>query len=149
MNLHRAVAPGDTLRLRYALRLPDGSEVVSNFDDPEAETLTLGDGTLAPGLEHWLVGVEPGTRHVFLLEPWQAFGEPDPARIHTLPRADLPPGHAFEVDQLVEFSMPNGQTLPGQILEVRDDGIRVDFNHPLAGLALEFEVEVECILLPE
>jgi FKBP-type peptidyl-prolyl cis-trans isomerase 2 len=52
----------------------------------------------------------------------------------------------FAVDQLVEFSMPNGQTVAGRILEIGDEAVKVDFNHPLADLAVEFEVEVERIL---
>ncbi|KVW95650.1 FKBP-type peptidyl-prolyl cis-trans isomerase [Thiobacillus denitrificans] len=142
----RAVAAGDTLQLRYALRPRGGDDLVSNFDDPEPETVTLGDGTLAPMLEQWLIDVHPGERHVFLLDPWQAFGDSQPDLIQTLPKSDLPADIKLEVDQLVEFAMPNGQTLAGHILEIGDDAVKVDFNHPLAGLCVEFEVEIERIL---
>jgi FKBP-type peptidyl-prolyl cis-trans isomerase SlpA len=143
-----AVAYGDTLTLRYALRLRDGTEIVSNFDEPEPDTLTLGDGTLAQTLEQWLIGVVPGERHVFLLDPWQAFGVSQPELVQTLPESDLPADMEFEIDSLVEFSMPNGQTVAGRILEIADDAIRVDFNHPLADLAIQFEVEIIRILPP-
>lgn len=142
----RTVAPGDTLQLRYALRPRGGDDVVSNFGDAEADFVTLGDGTLAPALEEWLIDLVPGERHVFLLEPWQAFGESRPDLVQVLPSSDLPPGLELMVDQLVEFAMPNGQTLAGHILEIRDDTVKVDFNHPLADLSIEFEVEVERIL---
>jgi FKBP-type peptidyl-prolyl cis-trans isomerase SlpA len=142
----RTVAPGDTLQLRYALRPRGGDDVVSNFDDAEPETVTLGDGTLAPTLEHWLLDVVPGERHVFLLDPWQAFGTSQPELVQTLPRSDLPAELDFEVDQLVEFAMPSGQTVAGRILAIGDDAVKVDFNHPLADLAVEFEVEVVRIL---
>ena len=142
----RTVAYGDTLELRYALRPRGGEDLVSNFDDPEPEIVTLGDGTLAPALEQWLVDLAPGERHVFLLDPWQAFGESQPEMIQTLPRTDLPADMEFTVDQLVEFAMPNGETVAGRILEIGDDAVKVDFNHPLADLAIEFEVEVERIL---
>ncbi len=144
----RTVAPGDTLLLRYALRPRAGDDLISNFDDAEPETVTLGDGTLAPMLEQWLIDLVPGERHVFLLEPWQSFGEMQPELIQTLPKSDLPPDMEFSVDQLVEFSMPNGQTLAGHVLDIGDDAVKVDFNHPLAGLFIEFEVEVERILPP-
>ena len=142
----RAVTPGDTLKLRYALRPRGGGDLVSNFDEPEADTVTLGDGTLAPMLEQWLIDLVPGERHVFLLDPEQAFGISQPELVQTLPKADLPTDMKFEIDQLVEFAMPNGQTLAGHILEVGDDSVKVDFNHPLADLAIEFEVEIERIL---
>jgi len=142
----RTVSPGDTLELRYALRPRGGEDIVSNFDDPKPDTMTLGDGTLAPMLEQWLIDLVPGERHVFLLDPWQAFGASQPELIQTMPRSDLPAELDFEVDQLVEFAMPSGQTVAGRILEIADDSVRVDFNHPLADLAIEFEVEIVRIL---
>ena len=142
----RAVAPGDTLELRYALRPRGGEDLVSNFDDPAPETLTLGEGTLSSALEAWLIDLPPGERHVFLLDPWQAFGQSDPDLIQTLAKTDLPADMEFALDHLVEFAMPSGQTLAGRILEIGDDAIKVDFNHPLADLSIEFEVEVVRIL---
>ena len=142
----RTVSPGDTLLLRYALRPRGGDDLVSNFDDPEPDTVTLGDGTLEPMLEQWLIDLVPGERQVFLLEPWQAFGISQPELIQTLPLSDLPAGMELQTDQLVEFSMPNGQTLAGHILEVGEDVAKVDFNHPLADLSIEFEVEIVRIL---
>lgn len=144
----RTLNPCDTFLLRYALRPRGGDDVISNFDDAQPDTVTLGDGTLAPTLEQWLIDLVPGERHVFLLEPWQAFGESQSELIQTLPRTDVPAGITLEVDQLVEFAMPNGQTLAGHILEVGDDVVKVDFNHPLADLAIEFEVEIVDILPP-
>ena len=142
----RTVSRGDTLELRYALRPRGGEDIVSNFDDAEPDTMTLGDGTLAPMLEQWLIDLVPGERHVFLLDPWQAFGASQPDLIQTMPRSDLPAELDFEVDQLVEFAMPSGQTVAGRILEIAGDSVKVDFNHPLADLAIEFEVEIVRIL---
>jgi FKBP-type peptidyl-prolyl cis-trans isomerase SlpA len=66
--------------------------------------------------------------------------------IQTLPKSDVPADITLEVDQLVEFAMPNGQTLAGHILEITDAAVKVDFNHPLADLSIEFEVEIVHIL---
>jgi FKBP-type peptidyl-prolyl cis-trans isomerase SlpA len=142
----RTVSPGDTLELRFALRPRGGEDILSNFDDAEPDTITLGDGTLAPMLEQWLIDLVPGERHVFLLDPWQAFGASQPDLIQTMPRSDLPAEPNLEVDQLVEFAMPSGQTVAGRILEIGDESVKVDFNHPLADLAIEFEVEIVRIL---
>lgn len=136
------VVHGDTITLRYAIRLKDGTEFISNFEDDEADTLTVGDGTLNPPLEQWLIGILPGERHVFLLDPWQAFGASNPDLIQTLDPQDIPAGMALESGNYVEFALPNGQTLAGTILEVCPDGVKVDFNHPLADCPIEFEVEV-------
>ncbi len=139
------VAYGDTITLRYAIRFRDGSEIVSNFEEPEPDALTVGDGTLAQALEQWLIGLEPGERHVFLLEPWQAFGASSAELVQTLSPQDIPPGMQLEPGTLVEFELPNGQTLAGSILDVAPEGVKVDFNHPLADCPIEFEVEVVAI----
>ncbi|HYP67856.1 MAG TPA: FKBP-type peptidyl-prolyl cis-trans isomerase [Thiobacillaceae bacterium] len=146
MDSPAEVAWGDTVTLRYAIRLRNGTEIISNFDEPEPDRLTLGDGTLIQTLEQWLVGLKPGERHVFLLEPWQAFGSRSEELIQTIAPQDIPLGLDLSPDQLVEFSLPNGQTLPGRILESGPSGLRVDFNHPLTDCPIEFEVEVVDIL---
>jgi len=145
MGSKTEAAWGDTLTLRYAIRLRNGTEIISNFDEPEPDTLTMGDGTLIQSLEQWLIGIKAGERHVFLLEPWQAFGSRNDELVQTIAREDIPADMDIEVDQLVEFSLPNGQTLPGRILEVVPEGIKVDFNHPLTDCPIEFEVEIESI----
>lgn len=141
------VSAGDTLALRYALRA-NGVEVVSNFDEPAPDTLTLGDGTLAPALEFWLIGVAPGERHVFLLEPAQAFGERDAEKIRPVERRTLPPEFVIQPETMIEFELQDGSPLPGVIIEVTPEHAVVDFNHPLAGMKIEFEVEIEAILPP-
>lgn len=145
MGSKAEVTWGDALTLRYAIRLRDGTEILSNFAEPEPDRLTLGDGTLIQTLEQWLIGLKPGERHVFLLDPWQAFGSRNEDLIQTVAAEDVPPGLDLNPDQLVEFSLPNGQTLPGRILASGPEGIRVDFNHPLTDCSIEFEVEVESI----
>jgi FKBP-type peptidyl-prolyl cis-trans isomerase SlpA len=143
-----AVAMGDRIALRYAIRLKDNTEFISNFDELEPDSITLGDGTLAPTLEQWLVGVQPGERHVFLLDPWQAFGTSNDALVQTLSPQDIPANIVLEPNTLVEFSLPNGQTLAGTILEISPNGVKVDFNHPLADCPIEFEVEIIHIQKP-
>jgi len=137
----RRVEPGDTLTLHFALRVNGGTEVGSSFGDAPI-TLTLGDGTLAPNLERWLIGVAPGERHVFQLDPLQAFGEYNAELVQSLPLSDFPPDEAPLADSVVEFSLPNGSTLVGRILALTETHASVDFNHLLAGLPIEFEVEI-------
>jgi len=135
-------AHGDTLSLRFALRLADGREIISNLEDAQADTVTLGDGTLAPNLERWLIGLPAGERHVFMLEAEQAFGLSQADKIHNLKHAQLNSDTDLQVGSLVEFTNPQGQSLAGQILAMEESHISVDFNHPLADQAIEFEVEI-------
>ncbi|MES2366641.1 MAG: FKBP-type peptidyl-prolyl cis-trans isomerase [Pseudomonadota bacterium] len=140
----RQVQPGDTLTLHFALRVNGDSEVDSSFGDAPI-TLTLGDGTLTPNLEYWLMGITPGERHVFQLDPLQAFGDYNAELVQMFPLSDFPADKLPQIDSVIEFSLPNGNTLAGRILALTETHASIDFNHLLAGLPIEFEVEVVSI----
>ncbi len=135
------VQANDKLTLHFALRAHgDATDIDSSFGS-QPITLTLGDGTLEPNLEYWLVDLVPHERHVFILEPEQAFGEREALAVVALPKDQFlaePP----ELGQLVEFTLDNGERLSGTIVEMEAETIQVDFNHLLAGKKIEFEVEI-------
>ena len=132
--------------LHYRVATADDTEVVSTFGATPA-TLQLGSGELAPTLEACLEDLSIGERHVFLLEPSQAFGPHNPGLVKRLPRGELPNGGAdIGPLSLVEFAAPNGAKFAGLVREIDDQAALVDFNHPLAGKSIRFEVEVIGIL---
>ena len=132
---------GDTLVLHYKLSSPNGREIESTFDDEPIE-ITLGQGALAWNLESCLLGLPLHERHVFLLEPAQAFGCFDERLIQRLPLNDFPTDITLAPQMVMEFQLPNGTSMPGTIQEISADDIVVDFNHPLSDCPLNFEVEV-------
>lgn len=137
------VRPGSHVTLHYRLECA-GQEVVNTFNEGP-ETFTLGVGELEARLEALLLGLRVGDHLTYELGPGEAFGPHDPAMIHTLPRGDFPADLELAVDGGVEFTLPNGQTLTGSVLEIDADNVRVDFNHPLAGLPVIFEVKILAI----
>ncbi len=137
----QTVGPGDTLLLHYSVSSPTGAIAESTFGG-EPVTVTLGQGALAETLERCLIGLTPGERHVFLLEPGQAFGYSDPALVQRMARSAFPADVPLKPNALIEFNLPNGTTLPGLIKEVGQDEVVVDFNHPLSDCPVNFEVEV-------
>lgn len=141
MSAANVVAPGDTLVLHYSVSSPSGATAESTFDGAPV-TVTLGQGELAETMERCLIGLTPGERHVFLLEPGQAFGFSDPALVQRIARSEFPANMPVKPGALIEFSLPNGTTLPGLIKEVGQDDIVVDFNHPLSDCPVNFEVEI-------
>lgn len=143
-----AVAAGDTVVLHYRLSSVQGHEVESTFGG-EPAVFMLGQGQLAENLERWLIGLPLHERHVFQLDPAQAFGHCDPARVQRIPLAQFPPDMAVEPRALIEFSLPNGSLLSGTVLEKTQDEAVVDFNHPLCDCPVLFEVEVLGIRRPE
>jgi FKBP-type peptidyl-prolyl cis-trans isomerase SlpA len=142
----KGLRPGDRVTLHYRLEC-GGEEVVNTFpEDPE--TFTMGSGELEGRLETLLLGLTEGQHLTFDLEPGEAFGHRDEALVHTLPRADFPAGMELDLGHGVQFDLPNGQSMMGTIRELGEDTVKVDFNHPLAGLPVTMEVQIIAIETP-
>lgn len=137
------------LTLHYRLSGPQG-DIINTFDDKPA-TLSLGTGELAPAVEQRLLGLEEGTHTTFELPAGAAFGERNPEMLQWVARKLLAqhgdPLEKYNVGDVVQFPAPGGEgTYAGAVREVREDNILFDFNHPLAGLPVSFEVKVIGVL---
>ncbi len=140
------VAPGSFLTLHYRLAGPDGGDIVNTFNDKPA-TLSLGSGELSPALEARLLGLAEGTRTTVQLEPGEAFGQRSPDMIQKvamrLMRELGDPDETWDVGDVVQFPTPDGQgSFAGVLRELDPAGewALFDFNHPLAGQPVTFEV---------
>lgn len=139
------VRPDSYLTLHYRITTLDGEEFLSTFDMSPA-TLQMGSGQLADTLEACLVGLPAGERFVFQLEPEKAFGQHNPRLVERIARSALPDGMELKENSVVEFGAPNGATFAGFLRELTADSALFDFNHPLAGQIIRFEVEIIGIL---
>lgn len=146
----KVIDPGSFLTLHYRLSRVAGTDIVNTFDDKPA-TLSLGTGELAPAIEARLIGLAEGARASFDLAAGEVFGERNPDLLQRVKRSlltelgDEEEVHA--VGDVVEFPTPDGQgSYAGVVREVADDWLLFDFNHPLAGQALTFEVQVIGVL---
>ena len=148
------------ITLHYQLTLqPSNSVVMSTFDSKPA-TLQMGLGQLAEPLERVLIGVAEGSSHIFDLPKDEAFGPRNPELVQTLARkvfdgnlanssvtgADGQDKDDFELGDLLEFPRPDGGRYAGVLKELNDQYALVDFNHPLAGQAVRFEVKILGVL---
>jgi len=144
------VEPGSFLTLHYRLSASEGSAFADTFGAQPA-TLSLGTGELAPAMEARLLGLEEGSRASFALEAGEAFGERNPELLQRVKRALLAEhGDAdaeYRVGDVVRFPTPDGHaSFAGVVREVEDDALVFDFNHPLAGRPVTFEVQLIGIL---
>ncbi|MFT5533252.1 MAG: FKBP-type peptidyl-prolyl cis-trans isomerase SlpA [Burkholderiaceae bacterium] len=143
------VTDGAYLTLHYRLATPDGTEIVTTFNDNPA-TLHLGSGQLAPFLEQRLLGLPEGANETFHLSPDEAFGPRNPALVQRVSRATLAEnsqfGEQYAIGDVVEFNAPGGGRFAGVLRELAEDDTVFDFNHPLAGQSLKFEVRIIGIL---
>ena len=144
------IGPASFLTLHYRLAGPQG-DVVSTFGGKPA-TLTLGAGELSPAMEERLIGLEEGAHASFDLPAGAAFGERNPDMVQWLARRELDsmgdPNERYEIGDVVQLPTPDGQgQFAGVVQAVRDDGaLRLDFNHPLAGRPVTFEVQIIGVL---
>jgi FKBP-type peptidyl-prolyl cis-trans isomerase SlpA len=137
------------LTLHYRLAAMDGTNIVSTFEEKPA-TLQLGTGQLAPFLEACLIGLPEGAYQTFELPPEKAFGPRNPELVQHVSRATLTEnsnfGEEYVVGDLVEFSAPSGGRFAGVLRSIDDESALFDFNHPLAGQSVKFEVRIIGIL---
>ncbi|MES2880396.1 MAG: FKBP-type peptidyl-prolyl cis-trans isomerase [Pseudomonadota bacterium] len=147
------VQPGSFLTLHYRMAGPAGT-VINTFEGKPA-TLTLGTGELSPAVEACLLGLAEGSRSTFELPAGAAFGERNPEMRQWLARQVLidmgEAGEEYQVGDVVQFPTPDGQgKFAGSVQQLRSDAkgdaVLFDFNHPLAGQPVTFEVHVIGIL---
>lgn len=147
------VQPGSFLTLHYRMAGPAGT-VINTFEGKPA-TLTLGTGELSPAVEACLLGLAEGSRSTFELPAGAAFGERNPEMRQWLARQVLidmgEDGEEYQVGDVVQFPTPDGQgKFAGSVQQLRSDekgdAVLFDFNHPLAGQPVTFEVQVIGIL---
>ena len=148
-NAQPVVTPSAYLTLHYRLASVDGNDIVTTFGGTPA-TLMLGQGQLAPVLEELLIGMPEGTHKTFELEPGVGFGPRNPELIREVSRATLDANSApdadYKIGDLVDFAAPGGGRFAGVLLQMRENDALFDFNHPLAGQPLKFEVNLISVL---
>ena len=135
------IGAGCEVTMHFTLALEDGTIADASVDG-EPMTFTMGDGTLIEGLEMVLYGLKAGEKQSLSIEPRDTFGFPDEESIHTLPRSEFSDDLKIEEGMIIGFSTPSGEEIPGAIMEIKDEEVRVDFNHPLAGHEVVFSVEI-------
>lgn len=144
------VQQGSFLTLHYRLAGPDGIDLINTFAEKPA-TLSLGSGELSPAMEARLMGLAEGTRASFDLPAGEAFGERNPDMLQRVKLALLhelgDPDEQYHLGDVVQFPTPDGQaSYAGVVREVGGDWLLFDFNHPLAGQPVTFEVQLIGVL---
>jgi len=142
------VQPGSFLTLHYRLSGPAG-DIINTFGDKPA-TLSIGAGELAPALEQALLGLEEGV-HTTLELAAGAYGERNPAMQQWLARKELrelgDPDEEYRVGDVVQFPTPDRRaSFGGVVLQLGEEAVLFDFNHPLAGQPVTFEVQLIGVL---
>ena len=135
------IGPNTKVTMHFAIRLEDGAEVDSTFGRQPA-TFVVGDGNLLPGFEQSLFGLVAGAQCNFTIPPEKGFGMPNPQNEQRFRRDQFDAELDLQAGLVISFSDAANTELPGVITSVEDESVVVDFNHPLAGKTLQFEVQI-------
>jgi FKBP-type peptidyl-prolyl cis-trans isomerase SlpA len=135
------VSEGTRVYVNFSVSLEDGSEVDSNFGG-EPVAFVVGDGSLLPGFERLLFGMSAGQRRMFTVLPEDGFGQPNDSNVHYLPRSQFDGDSELEIGLVYSFADASGGELPGLIVAFDEEEVTIDFNHPLAGRNILFDVLV-------
>ncbi|WP_445938527.1 FKBP-type peptidyl-prolyl cis-trans isomerase [Pseudomonas sp.] len=134
------IGPNKQVTLHFALKLDNGDVVDSTFDKKPA-TFKVGDGNLLPGFEQAIYGLKAGDKRSLSISPEQGFGQGNPQNIQVMSRSQFQDMELSE-GLLVIFNDAANAELPGVVKAFDDSQVTIDFNHPLAGKALSFDVEI-------
>ncbi|HHW52298.1 MAG TPA: peptidylprolyl isomerase [Acinetobacter towneri] len=139
-NDETRIEDGSKVELHFSVAIENGVEIDNTRSRAEPVSLVMGDGSLLPGFEKSLFGLRAGDRRTVSLPPEEAFGSWNPENVQTFDTVKFEQ-HPVE-GHMIEFEDKAKQSLYGVVKSVNDDVTEVDFNHPLAGKNITFEVEI-------
>ena len=135
----RQATSGDSVRVHYTVTLDNGTEIDSSAKG-EPVKLTIGNEQFFPGVESALMGMAEGDKKKVTLEPENAFGAHNPELIQNIERELIPPEVKLEIGIVLDMKNENGEVAPVKVVEISDEDVTIDTNHPLVGEALTFEL---------
>ena len=138
------VKQGDTVRIHYTGTLNDGTTFDSS-DGRDPLEFVVGSGQIIPGLDVALPGMAEGEAKTVKIEPEQAYGPVHDDARQSVPRGDIPADIPLEMGTQLQVQTPDGQTMTVTVVELSDEQVTLDANHPLAGQDLTFAFEVVSI----
>jgi FKBP-type peptidyl-prolyl cis-trans isomerase SlpA len=138
----QTIQSNSAVTLHFEIKLKDGSVADSTHQMGKPAKLIIGDGSLSDNFESHLMGLTAGDKRAVELTAEDAFGAPNPDNIHHLDRGRFNNPEELEVGVIMAFAGPDGQEIPGIVKELVGDSVTVDFNHPLAGQDVIFDIEI-------
>ena len=140
------IEDGCTVIIDYSMTLDNG-ELIDTTKDTTPLTYSQGKGEIIAGLEKKMLGMDKGETLEVVVPAAEGFGESDPDALIEVPKNDLPP-EALKTGAELQAEGPQGQSIEGRVVEIKENSALVDFNHPLAGKTLNFSVTIVDVQQP-
>lgn len=138
------VKENNTVKVHYTGKLSDG-QIFDTSEGKEPLEFTLGQGSLIPGFEKGLIDMKLNEKKTITISKDDAYGDLSEELIQEVPKSQLPAEMTLEVGMGLVSKTPEGQEMNLLVVEVREESVVLDGNHPLAGKDLIFELEVVAI----
>ena len=136
------VTKGEVIGVHYVGTLDDGTEFDNSRTRGNPLFFKVGDRQVINGFDNAVIGMKVGDTKKVSITSDQAYGPPDPNLLRQVPKSNFPPDFAFKSGVMVEMKSPQGKPFPAKMVEFTDEDVTLDFNHPLSGQTLNFEIEV-------
>mgnify|MGYP003665415927 CR=1 FL=1 len=133
---------GQTVSVHYIGTLDDGTEFDSSRKNNEPLLCEVGGGKLIKGFDNALVGMTVGETKKVSLGPDQAYGNVISEAFQSIPKSSFPPDYKFKIGGTVQGQNEQGQAVRATIESLEEENVNLDFNHPMAGKNLNFEIEL-------
>ena len=143
------IGPNCKVELHFSLKLADTGELVDSTFEKKPAELVIGDGNLPAAFEAVIHGMKAGERKTERIKPKDGFGQHNPSNVQRIPKDQFDPSVELSEGLVVSFQDKAKSELPGVVSTFDDTMVTVDFNHPLAGRDLEFEVEILSVVPSE
>lgn len=138
------IKQGDTVQMHYTGTLLDGTK----FDSSEGRDpleFQVGAGQIIPGLDAALPGMAEGEEKTVQVPCAEAYGPVNPELRQAVPREAIPDTIPLELGQQLQTQTPDGQQMVVTVVDIADEQVTLDANHPLAGQDLRFDIEVVAV----
>ena len=145
MTVKQTIQADSNILVHVTMKLSDGSAADSTKVNNKPAKIIMGDQSISAAFETQLLGMATGESKEFTLGAVDAFGESNPDNIHYMDIDKFSAEVPAKVGNIITFSQPGGE-LPGMIKEVNGSSVTIDFNHPLAGQAVTFVIDLVEIL---
>ena len=136
------IQEGQKVSVHYIGKLDDGTEFDNTRFRGQPLSFEIGAGQIIAGFDQALRDMNVGETKNIQLSPEEAYGKIFPDRIHPIPRESFPPEFVFEIGKVVQGQNELGQPVLATVTSFEESSVMLDFNHPLAGKNLNFEIEL-------
>ncbi|MBP7432312.1 peptidylprolyl isomerase [bacterium] len=137
-----SVKNGDKIAVHYTGWLEDGTKFDSSVDSGETFKFQVGEGMVIKGFDDAVIGMEIGNKKKITISPENGYGERNEKYVITVEKKSFPADAAIETGSIFEMHSDHGDVIPVRVVEIKDENVVLDANHPLAGEALTFEIEL-------